>query len=88
MIHIKNSKVYCNNSDVGLPMYTLRELKNLDCSISPVKCQRRRGELGLKRIFPFPLKFIRGVGLLGVLFWQVLFWEPFCIYCWVFSLGC
>jgi hypothetical protein len=51
----------------------MRELKNLDCSISPVKCQRRRGELGLKRIFPFPLKFISGVGLLGVLFWRVLF---------------
>jgi hypothetical protein len=66
----------------------MRELKNLDYSISPVKCQRRRGELGLKRIFPFPLKFNRGVGLRGVLFWWVLFWEPFCIYCWVFPLGC
>jgi hypothetical protein len=22
----------------------MRELKNLDCSVSPVKCQRRRGE--------------------------------------------
>jgi hypothetical protein len=54
MIHIKNSKVYCNNSDVGLPMYTLRELKNLDCSISPVQCQRRRGGVGSKKDFSFP----------------------------------
>ena len=34
----------------------LRELKNLDCSISPVKGQRRRGWLGSKNAFSFPPK--------------------------------
>ena len=32
----------------------LRELKNLDCSISPVKGQRRWGWLGSKNAFSFP----------------------------------
>jgi hypothetical protein len=32
----------------------MRELKNLDCSISPVKGQRRQGFLGLKNVFSFP----------------------------------
>ena len=32
----------------------LRELKNLDCSISPVKHQRRRGVVGSKNDFSFP----------------------------------
>jgi hypothetical protein len=32
----------------------MRELKNLDCTISPVKGQRRRGWLGLKNAFSFP----------------------------------
>jgi hypothetical protein len=38
----------------------MRELKNLDCSISPVKCQRRRagpgggGGVGSKNAFSFP----------------------------------
>jgi hypothetical protein len=67
----------------------MRELKNLDCSISPVKCQRRRAGgggwvLGLKMFFPFPLKFISGVGLLGVF--------CFCWFCFgsffVFMVGC
>jgi hypothetical protein len=32
----------------------MRELKNLDCTISPVKGQRRRGWLGSKNAFSFP----------------------------------
>jgi hypothetical protein len=32
----------------------MRELKNLDCTISPVKGQRRRGWLGSKNAFLFP----------------------------------
>jgi hypothetical protein len=32
----------------------MRELKNLDCSISLVKCQRRRGVVGSKNAFSFP----------------------------------
>jgi hypothetical protein len=32
----------------------MRELKNLDCSISPVKCQCRRGVVGSKNAFSFP----------------------------------
>jgi hypothetical protein len=38
-----------------------REHKNLDCPMSPVKSQHRRGVLGLKSIIPFPLKYIRGL---------------------------
>ena len=34
----------------------MRELKNLDYSISPVKCQRRRGVVGSKNAFSFPLE--------------------------------
>jgi hypothetical protein len=34
----------------------MRELKNLDCSISPVKGQRWRGFLGSKNAFYFPLE--------------------------------
>jgi hypothetical protein len=34
----------------------MRELKNLDCTISPVKGQRRWGWLGLKNAFSFPPK--------------------------------
>jgi hypothetical protein len=34
----------------------MRELKNLDCIISPVKGKRRRGWLGLKDAFSFPLE--------------------------------
>ena len=44
----------------------MRELKNLDCSISPVKCQRRRGFFGSQMFFPFPLRCSRGFGLLGL----------------------
>ena len=45
--------------------------------------------LGLKMLIPFPLKFIRGVVLLGAFFvLSVMFWEPFCIFCWVLSVGC
>jgi hypothetical protein len=58
----------------------MRELKNLDCSMSPVKSQRRRGVLGLNLHIHSPLKFIRGVGLLGVYF--VLRFFFFCK-CWV-----
>ena len=57
----------------------IRELKNLDCPMSPVKSQRGRGVLGLKMIIPFPLKFIRvvlmGVGagsVLGVILYILL----------------
>jgi hypothetical protein len=32
----------------------MMELKNLDCSISPVKGQQRRGWLGSKNAFSFP----------------------------------
>jgi hypothetical protein len=32
----------------------MRELKNLDCSISPMKHQRRRGLVGSKHAFSFP----------------------------------
>ena len=32
----------------------MRELKNLDCSISPVKSQRRRGGVGFKNAYSFP----------------------------------
>jgi hypothetical protein len=32
----------------------LRELKSLDCTISPVKCQRRRGVVGSKNALSFP----------------------------------
>ena len=32
----------------------MRELKNLDCSISPVKSQRRLGGVGSKNAFSFP----------------------------------
>ena len=32
----------------------MRELKNLDCSISLVKSQRRRGRVGLKNAITFP----------------------------------
>jgi hypothetical protein len=32
----------------------MRELKNLDCSISPVKSQRRRGGVWFKNDFSFP----------------------------------
>ena len=32
----------------------LRELKNLDCSVSPVKSQRRRGRDGPKYAITFP----------------------------------
>ena len=46
----------------------MRELKNLDCSISPVSSVSIGGEvLGLKMLFPFPMKFIRGVEVLGVI---------------------
>ena len=34
----------------------LRELKNLDCTISPVKGKRQRGWLGSKNAFSFPLE--------------------------------
>jgi hypothetical protein len=34
----------------------MRELKNLDCTLSPVKCQRQRGFLGSKNAFYFPLE--------------------------------
>jgi hypothetical protein len=34
----------------------LRELKNLDCSLSPVKAQRRRGVGGSKNDISFPPK--------------------------------
>jgi hypothetical protein len=34
----------------------LRELKNLDCSISSVKCQCRRGVDGAKNVVSFPLE--------------------------------
>jgi hypothetical protein len=37
----------------------LRELKNLDCSVSPVKNQRRQGRNGSKYAITFPMKFIR-----------------------------
>jgi hypothetical protein len=32
----------------------LRELKNLDCSVSPVKSQRRQGRNGSKYAITFP----------------------------------
>jgi hypothetical protein len=32
----------------------IRELKNLDCSVSPVKSQRRRGRAGSKNVITFP----------------------------------
>ena len=32
----------------------MRELKNLDCIISPMKCQSRRGCSGSKYAFSFP----------------------------------
>jgi hypothetical protein len=32
----------------------LRELKSLDCTISPVKSQRRRGVVGSKNALSFP----------------------------------
>jgi hypothetical protein len=32
----------------------MRELKNLDCSISPMKCQRWRGFFRSKNVFSFP----------------------------------
>ena len=31
-----------------------RELKNLDCSVSPVKRERRRGRVGSKNAITFP----------------------------------
>jgi hypothetical protein len=34
----------------------MRKLKNLDCSISPVKRQRRRGGVGSKNAFSFSLE--------------------------------
>jgi hypothetical protein len=34
----------------------MRELKNLECSISPVKSQHRRGDYGSKNEFSFPLE--------------------------------
>jgi hypothetical protein len=34
----------------------MRELKNLDCSMSPVKGQRRRGVVGSKNDISFPYK--------------------------------
>jgi hypothetical protein len=34
----------------------MRELKNLDCTISPLKGRRRRGWLGSKNAFSFPLE--------------------------------
>jgi hypothetical protein len=45
----------------------MRELKNLDCSISPVKGQRWRGFLGRKMHFIFLLRCIRvfGLGVFG-----------------------
>jgi hypothetical protein len=56
-----------------------RELKNLDCSISPVKSQRRQGRNGSKFANSFPLKSIRANGVLGfalgVLFFRGLHWE-------------
>jgi hypothetical protein len=71
----------------------MRELKNLDCSMSPVKSQCRRGGgggggggggvLGLNLHIHSPLKFIRGVGLLGVYFVLLgLFFAR------VYGLGC
>jgi hypothetical protein len=44
----------------------MRELKNLDCSISPVKCQHRRGFLGLKMFLYFLLVLF--IGFLLVMF--------------------
>ena len=38
----------------------MRELKNLDCSISPVKGQQRRGWLGSKKAFSFPPEVHKG----------------------------
>jgi hypothetical protein len=41
--------------DVSTPkVMGLRELKNLDCTLSPVKCQRRRGLSGSINDFSFP----------------------------------
>ena len=34
----------------------MRELKNLDCPMSPVKSQRRRGVVGSKNDYSFPPK--------------------------------
>jgi hypothetical protein len=43
--------------DVSTPKVKgLRELKNLDCTLSPVKCQRRRGFSGSTNDFSFPLE--------------------------------
>ena len=41
--------------DVSAPKVKgMRELKNLECSISLVKCQRRREFFGSKNVFSFP----------------------------------
>jgi hypothetical protein len=43
--------------DVSTPKVKgLRELKNLDCTLSLVKCQRRRGFSGSNNDFSFPLE--------------------------------
>jgi hypothetical protein len=34
----------------------MRELKNLDCSVSPVKSQRRQGRVGSRNAISFPLE--------------------------------
>ena len=40
--------------DVSTPKVKgMRELKNLDCTLSPVKCQRRQGFLWSKKRFLF-----------------------------------
>jgi hypothetical protein len=46
-----------HSADVSTPKVKgLRELKNLDCTLSPVKCQRKRGFSGSDDDFSFPPK--------------------------------
>jgi hypothetical protein len=69
----------------------MRELKNLDCAISPVKDKRRRGWSGSKNAFSFPPEVHKGFP--WDVFWCVLvpsgvFWFFTCfgLY-WVWFLG-
>jgi hypothetical protein len=41
-----------HSADVSTPK--IRELKNLDCTLSPVKCQHRQGFSGSNDDFSFP----------------------------------
>ena len=70
----------------------MRELKNLECSISPVKGQCRRGDYGSKNEFSFPPEVHYGFGLLGLVvgllwpsFWGFFLGLWWVFFCWVFG---